>query len=68
MASQEERGAWEFIRHLRHTAWAIARKVISKAVDGDLARRTELLYRARGGLFDETQELELDMINVIVIH
>ena len=47
----------EFIRRLRATAKAIPRRLINKAV-GDLARRTELLYRAKGGLFDESKELK----------
>ena len=46
----------QFIRRLSRTAKAIPRSVINQAV-GDLARRAKLLYKAKGGLFDESQEI-----------
>ena len=46
----------EFIRRLRRTALAVPQHSINKAI-GDLARRAELLYRAKGGLFDESKEI-----------
>jgi hypothetical protein len=46
-----------FIRRLQETARSSSSIVIDKAI-GDLARRTELLYRAKGGLFSESQEID----------
>ena len=46
----------QFNRRLRATARAIPRQLIDKEI-GDLARRTELLYRAKGGL-DESEEIK----------
>ena len=46
----------QFIVRLRKTAKSIPRRAISGAIGG-LARRTELLYRAKGGLVDESAEL-----------
>ena len=47
----------QFISRLRRTAKAIPSSLINKAIDG-LARRTKLLYKAKGGLFDESKELK----------
>ena len=47
----------QFISRLRRTAKAIPSSLINKAID-DLARRTKLLYKAKGGLFDESKELK----------
>ena len=46
----------QFISRLLRTAKAIPRSLIVKAI-GDLARRTKLLHKAKGGLFDESEEL-----------
>jgi hypothetical protein len=46
----------QFIKRLRKTARSIPGRLINKAI-GDLARRANLLYRAEGGLFDESKEL-----------
>ena len=46
----------QFIRRLRATAKSLPRDEINRAI-ADLARRAELLYRAKGGLFDESKEL-----------
>ena len=46
----------QFIRRLRRTALAVPRESIDKAI-GDLARRAELLYRAKGALFDENKKI-----------
>ena len=46
----------QYIRRLRAAVRSIPANVIDKAI-GDLARRAELLYRARGGLFDESKEV-----------
>lgn len=46
----------QFIRRLRRTAKAIPGNLINKAI-GDLARRTKLLYKAKGCLFDESATL-----------
>ena len=45
-----------FIKRLRRIARNWPPEEIDKAV-GDLARRAELLYRAKGKLFDESEEL-----------
>ena len=46
----------DFIIRLKKTALSIPPADVSKAI-GDLARRCELLYRAKGGLFEESEEL-----------
>ena len=45
----------QYIRRLRGAAKSIPANVIDKAI-GDLARRAELLYLAKGGLFEESKE------------
>ena len=45
-----------FIVRLRRVVREWPADEISRAI-GDLARRAELLYRAKGGLFDESAEL-----------
>jgi hypothetical protein len=56
MSDDERESREEFVRRLRKTAKALPRAEVNKAI-GDLARRAELLYRAKGGLFEESQEL-----------
>ena len=56
MPDKKHESREEFIRRLRTTAKSLPRDEVSRAI-GDLARRAELLYRAKGGLFDETKEL-----------
>lgn len=56
MSCEKREGREEFIRRLRKTAKALPRDEVNRAI-GDLARRAELLYRAKGGLFDESAEL-----------
>ena len=46
----------EFIRRLRKTALGLPREEVNRAIS-DLARRAELLYRAKGGFFEESAEL-----------
>lgn len=46
----------QFKRRLRRVVKSIPRADLNKAV-ADLARRTELLYRAKGQLFDESKEI-----------
>ena len=46
----------DFIIRLKKTALSIPPADVSKVI-GDLARRCELLYRAKGGLFEESEEL-----------
>ena len=52
---KETRG--QFIHRLRRTARAIPSSDINKAI-ADLARRSKLLYKAKGGLFDESEEVK----------
>ena len=46
----------QFIRRLRRVVKQWLENEIKKAI-GDMKRRCELLYRAKGGLFDESEEL-----------
>ena len=46
----------QFIIRLRRVVRNYPAEEIQKAI-GDLARRTELLFKAKGGLFDESAEL-----------
>lgn len=46
----------DFIIRLNKTALSIPPADVSKVI-GDLAKRCELLYRAKGGLFEESEEL-----------
>ena len=46
----------QFKKRLRRLVKAWPADEINRAI-GDLARRAELLYRAKGGLFEESQEL-----------
>ena len=46
----------DFIIRLKKTALSIPPADVSRAI-GDLARRCELLYRAKRGLFEESEEL-----------
>ena len=45
----------DFIIRLKKMALSIPPADVSKVI-GDLARRCELLYRAKGGLFEESEE------------
>ena len=42
----------EFVRRLDRVAWSLPKEFIDKSI-GDLQRRCERLYEARGGLFEE---------------
>ena len=46
----------QFIRRLRRVVKQWPENEIKKAI-GDMKRRCELLYRAKGGLFDESEEI-----------
>ena len=56
MPDKKHESREQFIRRLRATAKSLPRDEINRAI-ADLARRAELLYRAKGGLFDESKEL-----------
>ena len=56
MPDKKHESREQFIRRLRATAKSLPRDEINRAI-ADLARRAELLYQAKGGLFDESKEL-----------
>ena len=56
MAEDKKETRIQFIARMRRAVKLLPAALIKKAI-GDLSRRAKLLYKAKGGLFDEPEEL-----------